>query len=123
MIIAGTLSLFLGVIGAFVPGLPTTPFILLSAGLYVKSSPALYNKVVNHRLTNRYLNATFRTNKTGTRNLAILIMWLMIIFTSFFVINKTLIVILLIVAGIAGTYFKIKFLKEHNKKGERNTNF
>ncbi|MFO8055489.1 MAG: DUF454 family protein, partial [Bacteroidales bacterium] len=40
-IFLGTVSLFLGVLGIILPGLPTTPFLLLTAALYVKSSDKL----------------------------------------------------------------------------------
>ncbi len=55
-IVAGTLSLILGVVGIFVPLLPTTPFLLLAAALYFKSSPRLYDWL----LRNRYLGVYIR---------------------------------------------------------------
>lgn len=55
-IVAGTLSLILGVVGIFIPLLPTTPFLLLAAALYFKSSPRLYDWL----LRNRYLGVYIR---------------------------------------------------------------
>jgi uncharacterized protein len=47
--LAGTLALVLGLIGVVLPGLPTTPFILLSAACYARASPRLHAWLLNHR--------------------------------------------------------------------------
>ncbi|ART81345.1 hypothetical protein CBP31_00770 [Oceanisphaera profunda] len=44
----GWLALVLGIIGAFLPVMPTTPFILLAAFLFSKSSPRIHYWLVNH---------------------------------------------------------------------------
>jgi len=55
LIITGTLSLILGIIGIFIPLLPTTPFLLLSAFCYLRSSKTLYNWLIKHKLLGTYI--------------------------------------------------------------------
>lgn len=44
----GTLFLLLGIVGIFMPILPTTPFLLLATGCYARSSRRFYNWLMNH---------------------------------------------------------------------------
>ena len=46
---AGTLCVAIGLVGAVLPVLPTTPFMLLAAGCYVRASPRFYNWLLNTR--------------------------------------------------------------------------
>lgn len=46
LVALGTLSLVLGVIGIFVPGLPTTPFVLLAAACYARASRRFFGWLV-----------------------------------------------------------------------------
>lgn len=49
LILAGSFSLGLGILGIALPGLPTTPFVLLAAGCFAKASPALHSQLVGNR--------------------------------------------------------------------------
>ena len=55
LLVCGTLSLALGVVGIFVPLLPTTCFLLVSAWCYARSSDRLYQRLMNARLVGPYL--------------------------------------------------------------------
>ncbi|MDO4462848.1 MAG: YbaN family protein, partial [Bacteroidia bacterium] len=73
----GILSLVLGVIGMFLPVLPTTPFLLLSSYLFMKSSNRLYNWLMNHRILGPYIQ-DFMLHKTiplHTKVVAITMLW------------------------------------------------
>ena len=45
----GTLCVAVGIVGVFVPLLPTTPFMLLAAACYARASRRFYNRLLNTR--------------------------------------------------------------------------
>lgn len=47
--VAGATALTLGIIGIFLPLLPTTPFVLLSAACFAKSSPRVEQWLISHK--------------------------------------------------------------------------
>jgi uncharacterized protein len=49
LIIAGSISLALGLIGVFLPLLPTTPFVLLAAACYARASPRFHGWLLANR--------------------------------------------------------------------------
>ena len=59
--VLGVVSLSLGVAGIFLPLLPTTPFLLLAAWVFVRSSPRLYAWLINHPHLGVYIR-NFREN-------------------------------------------------------------
>ncbi len=48
MWLAGWLALLLGIVGIFLPGLPTVPFVLLAAGCWSRSSPRFHRWLSEH---------------------------------------------------------------------------
>lgn len=75
--IAGWLSLVLGIIGAFLPLLPTTPFLLLASACFLRSSPRAAEWMLNNRYFGEYVR-DFQENRgipMGVKIRAIVIMW------------------------------------------------
>ncbi|HCT29402.1 MAG TPA: DUF454 domain-containing protein [Bacteroidales bacterium] len=105
LIFLGTLSLFIGVIGVFIPGLPTTPFLLLTAILYTKSSNRLYNMVIENKYIGAYI-IRYRANrgmKKKEKIFSISLMWLMIALSCTLFIDATMIRLVVILLGLIGT--------------------
>jgi uncharacterized membrane protein YbaN (DUF454 family) len=66
--VAGSAALVLGLIGVVLPGLPTTPFILLAAACYAKASPRLHAWLLNHRWFGPMLRDWERERSLTRRN-------------------------------------------------------
>lgn len=83
----GWLSVALGVIGIFLPVLPTTPFLLLAAACFVRSSRRFYDWLVMHP----WLGPWFKDYLEGNgiprkaKIYAIVMMWLSIGFSCWIV--------------------------------------
>jgi uncharacterized protein len=61
LIFAGTVCVALGVLGMFLPLLPTTVFLLMAAYCYSRSSERFHNWLLNNRLCGSYI----RNYKSG----------------------------------------------------------
>ena len=53
--LGGTITLILGIIGIFIPILPTTPFLLISAAAYAKSSSRFHHWLLNNKILGFYI--------------------------------------------------------------------
>ena len=53
--ISGLLALGLGILGIFLPVLPTTPLLLLAASLFLRSNKGLYDWLLNHPKLGPYI--------------------------------------------------------------------
>ena len=106
LIIAGTISLVLGVIGIFVPGLPTTPFLVLTAGLYIRSSKKLYQLLIRNKYLGSYITE-FQIRKGMTTKMkiySIFVMWIMIVMSITFFITPVLLKVIIAGVGLIGTF-------------------
>ena len=120
--IGGTLALVLAVLGIIVPGLPCTPFALLSAALFAKSSDRLYNWLLNNKiLGSRIKNYQRRKgiSKKGKIKV-ILLMWTMVLISSFLIIKAPTLKIIILSAGLLGAITVWFFVPEGKdyKKGD-----
>jgi len=106
LIILGSISLGLGIIGLFIPVLPTTPFLLLTAWLYAKSSGRLYHWLLNNKYFGKYIKR-YREGlgiPLKTKIVALSTLWLTILTSVFFFINILLLKIILLLIAFAVSY-------------------
>lgn len=83
----GWLSVALGVIGIFLPVLPTTPFLLLAAACFARSSPRFYQWLVGHPWLGPWIRDYLDGNGIPLKGkvYAIGLMWVSILFSCYLV--------------------------------------
>ena len=96
-VVFGSIFLFIGVIGVFIPILPTTPFLLLATACYLRGSERLHHWMINNSVFGDFIRNYIEgrgirlTQKVST----LIFLWMMIIFSIFYVIDSFLLRILM----------------------------
>jgi uncharacterized membrane protein YbaN (DUF454 family) len=105
LIAAGTLCAGLGIIGIFVPILPTTPFLLLAAACYMRSSERFYRWLINNRIFGAYVRNYIegRGMPIRIKVFTILLLWLTIGLSITFAVQNLVIRIILICIAVGVT--------------------
>ncbi|MDY9918893.1 hypothetical protein SAMN05216365_10940 [Porphyromonadaceae bacterium NLAE-zl-C104] len=111
-VIGGTASLVLAILGIIVPGLPVTPLALLSAFLYAKSSPRLYNWLLNNKILGpRIKNYQRRKGITRRGKVGVLaFMSIMVLFSSFIIMGPGTLRWVILSLGLIGCIVVIFFV-------------
>ncbi len=107
----GVVCVGVGAIGAVVPGLPTTIFLMAACYLFAKSCPRLETLLVQNRFFapfHQYLDGT-ATLPWSTRAVTLIVMWVCILISTWMLWVSAhapfLVVLLIPVAGVVGSYF------------------
>lgn len=103
--ISGILLVIIGIIGIFLPLLPTTIFLILASGCFVKVSPKANEWLYNHKILGVYLK-NYR-DKSGltvkAKMINILLLWLMISISVYFFTEEFLLRLLLLAIAVGVT--------------------
>ena len=113
----GSLFVGLGAIGVIVPGLPTTPFLILAAACYIRSSQRLYDWLISNKRFGPYLK-DYREGKGIPRKAKRLAVVMIVVFVSFSVVfgiedlTLKILVGLLGLIGLLYVLFKVPVAKD-----------
>ncbi|MCW4030469.1 MAG: YbaN family protein [Candidatus Bathyarchaeota archaeon] len=120
LLVAGTISLALGAIGLVLPILPTTPFLLLAAACYLRSSERMHKWLINNRWFGEYIRnyQAGRGVSMRVKLFAVGFLWATILFTILLVVDEILIaqiVLLAIAVGVSIHLFRLPTFKKQNQ--------
>jgi uncharacterized membrane protein YbaN (DUF454 family) len=124
---AGFCSLGLGVAGIFLPVLPTTPFLLLSASCFLRSSDRLYRWLIAHRVFGRYIENYLKHRAVTLRAKvsSIALLWLTIGSTIVFFVDFPVVraVLALIAAGVTVHLLRLRTFTPDRTVSREETDF
>jgi uncharacterized membrane protein YbaN (DUF454 family) len=117
LITAGTIFLGLGILGIFLPILPTTPFLLLVAACYARSSKKFYNWLINNKWFGSYIK-NYQEGKgvpLKVKVYTISLLWITILFSAFFIVRILWVKVLLILIAV-GVTIHVLTIKTYKQK-------
>jgi uncharacterized membrane protein YbaN (DUF454 family) len=111
LIALGTMCLAIGIVGIFTPILPTTPFLLLAAFCYLRSSARFHRWLMNNRVFGGYIRSYTegRGIPLKVKLFTIALLWVTIGISIWLVANMIVTIVLLVVA--VGVTLHIAFIR------------
>ena len=120
LILCGSLSLALGIIGIFLPLVPTTPLLLLAATCYFHGSGSLYRWLMNHPKLGPYIRS-FREDKSiplRAKIVSVTMVWLTLLYCAFFVAEYLWLRLLFIALAVGITWHILSYKTRPMKEGK-----
>ena len=113
--LAGSVSLALGLIGVVLPGLPTTPFILLAAACYAKASPRLHGWLLNHRFLGPMVRdwETHRSLTRRSKTVAQVSMVVMVGLSAWGLRDRPVLLAVVLIAAVIGVWVVARIPTRH----------
>ena len=122
LLVAGFASLAIGIIGILLPLLPTTPFLLLSAACFLRSSERFYAWITGHKLFGAYIKNYLKYRAVSVRSkvFSLIILWAVILVSELH-LNALWLRLLLagVAVGVSIHILMIKTLTEEMFKEEK----
>ena len=121
LIFTGTVCVGLGVLGMFLPLLPTTVFLLMAAYCYSRSSQRFHNWLLTNRLCGKYIS-NYRSKRgiTARQKVSTLVtLWASIGFSTW-LLGGRLWVTLILAAVAIGVTVHILWIKTYRPESEEN---
>jgi len=105
LIAIGFFFVGIGVIGIFLPLLPTTPFFLLAAVCFARSSERFHKWLLNHKLFGKYIKGYQGKERIPAKIkiLTICLLWVTIILSGFILLRELYVRVILFVIAIGVT--------------------
>ena len=101
----GILAMVAGLIGVVVPLLPTTPFLLLAAACFVRSSDTMYGWLISNRLFGGFIR-TYREQRgvsARAKIVALALLWGVIGYTALTAVDAAWLRVLLVAIAVVVT--------------------
>ena len=119
LVVGGTLCVVLGVIGIFVPVLPTTPFLLVAAVCYARSSPRFYQWLITNRWCGPYIRR-YRQGQgiaLGHKLFTLTLLWLSIGYAAIWAVSAWWLRLLLVAIAL-GVTWHLASIRTYRREGE-----
>lgn len=115
----------LAIVGIIVPLLPTTPFLLLAAACFIRSSDRLYRWLISHKWLGPYIKnyREYRAVSRRTKIMTLLLLWGTLGYAAIEVTNVLAIRVLLLLVGggVTGHVLRLKTLTPEMLSGKGKT--